>query len=294
MTKDRTNDPFEWLTSPQSLLPFIEMALKDKSDYAVAVHMGCGSSSFGEFVLEQPNVSKVINVDVDANVVQAMQQRSEALGLNMQFACLDFRTERVPADDASIDLVLDKSTLDCTLCSDTSTAALLFEVYRILQVNGTYLMVSFHQQSLLRPLLELLPWTLQHYTMERQVESLSGEPLPPHQGHKTPLNVFLCTKSANADHLDATTEQLAERIHQVNDVWFQQENPLLTGPRKKDLYAKFGTQRISLRQAYDVLFTDGEKEHLTYDNFLEDWRAFGGSQDTMDIEQAIRFLQEMQ
>mmetsp|Transcript_595 Transcript_595/g.1391 ORF Transcript_595/g.1391 Transcript_595/m.1391 type:complete len:117 (+) Transcript_595:637-987(+) len=34
---------------------------------------------------------------------------------------------------------------------------------------------------------------------------------------------------------------------------------------------------LSLEDAYEVIFTEAEREHLTYEHFLEDWVAFATS-----------------
>ena len=93
----------------------------------------------------------------------------------MEFLTLDFTKESLPEHyNNSFDLVLDKSTLDCTLCSDIATASLLLEVYRTLKEDGgVYIVVSFHELDLLLPLLRDLPgalWDVECTTMERQVE----------------------------------------------------------------------------------------------------------------------------
>ena len=67
---------------------------------------------------------------------------------------------------------------------------------------------------------------------------------------------------------------------------------------------------LDLKQCYDILFTEAEKEHLTYDFFLEDWVTYceqqhGGSdkvgvsntefsRDGMTVDVALDFLREMQ
>jgi hypothetical protein len=48
--------------------------------------------------------------------------------------------------DASIDFVIDKSTLDCLLCGGKAfrnTARMLKEVQRVLKTGGIYLVISF-------------------------------------------------------------------------------------------------------------------------------------------------------
>ena len=60
---------------------------------------------------------------------------------------------------------------------------------------------------------------------------------------------------------------------------------------------------LDLKQCYEILFTDAEKEHLAYEYFLEDWEAYCerlGKGDTihpregMTVDIALDFLKEMQ
>ena len=50
---------------------------------------------------------------------------------------------------------------------------------------------------------------------------------------------------------------------------------------------------------YKILFTEAEREHLTYEYFLEDWNAFvekrpNLARDSMSFETSVAFLEEMQ
>jgi hypothetical protein len=117
-------------------------------------------------------------------------------------------------------------------------------------------------------------------------------------------------------------EAVYEHVHRVNDQWFRVQQPLLTPERIQELKGGFGgvilnddderhvdlnptkSKNIPLEKAYHLLFTEAEREHLTFDHFLEDWDAFvemkgfSGNNDrgvrTMTFETAIDFLTEMQ
>ena len=138
-----------------------------------ALHVGCGTSTIGESLAclreRTPNgrllqYGNVVNVDNDRCALKAMQNRWENRRQThtedkhgiMQWECLDFSSDescRLALDgvnqqlmsakntDANnnqggcFDLVLDKSTLDCLLCTESETIAqFLCEVYSALRV----------------------------------------------------------------------------------------------------------------------------------------------------------------
>jgi hypothetical protein len=74
----------------------------------------------------------------------------------------------------------------------------------------------------------------------------------------------------------------------------------MTRKRKNELYQAFETEStlLDLDTSYSVLFTDAEKEHLTFELFLEDWSAFveakGVPSDFLSFATALAFLEEMQ
>ena len=346
--------PFEWLTSPESIGRFVREHVLDGDDHAcndgserkkpTAMHIGCGSSTVGEYLVQELGFSKVVNVDRDRETLEGMAERwsemtnddssnnaeekkdesieqkgsllltpgdystnNDKNDKSMEFWCLDYTSETLPKLYAdSFDLVVDKSTLDCTLCSDCSaTAAFLSEIYRTLSSNhGVYLVISFHEIDLILPLLRDLPgahWTVSHTTMERQVENLNlnkhshaietpksvsieldsendTESIP---SNRKPLNVLIARKlpTCETGGEQIVFEDVVNHVQEVNDRWFQDEQPLLTNERIEDLKAAFfgnddHSKRMELEDAYGVMFTDAEREHLTYEHFLEDWEAF--------------------
>jgi len=110
---------------------------------------------------------------------------------------------------------------------------------------------------------------------------------------------FLSLQSFSLDY-----DAVCRHVKAVNDQWFQEKQPLLTNQRIQDLKLAFSIQSptpkkviaeskakvstnkkrgggdetkskiLSLEEAYKVIFTEAEREHLTYEHFLEDWLAF--------------------
>lgn len=332
--------PFEWLTSPASLRELLtevtsndqsshdgtDSSLRDASSPSSkmrrALHVGSGSSTVGEFLVRELEYDLVLDVDKDEETLFRMKRRWEELCANdiatsssqippkdlcqrLQHVMVDFTQDRIPqAPDASFSLVLDKSTLDCTLCSEDATAALLLEVYRCLAVNGVYILISFHEREMLAPLLQDLPgtnWKVSCRTMERQVENLTSamENTPTAPSHHPPLNVLVARKQSagNEDCHLLSMDEVRDHVHRTNDMWFRQARPLLTHQREEELRRSFANP-LSPQDAYTHLFTELERENLEFDYFMEDWKAFceshGLSEEAIDYNVAIDFLQEMQ
>ncbi len=315
--------PFEWLTSPGSLRSILSTISEGNK---TALHIGSGSSTVGEFLVEELSYHLVIDVDKDEETLQRMKQRWHERCLKtgvdqsrLQHVNVDFTKSSIEqAQDASFSLVLDKSTLDCTLCSEHATAALLVEVYRCMAVGGCYLLISFHEKDLLLPLLRDLPgadWVVTCQTMARQVERLddhsnleSKNPISEdsatshgtdtYSSHHSPLNVLLAQKMEGEGNHHLSIDQTIDHVHRVNDSWFQQSRPLLTRQRHQQLQSSFSLP-LPLPEAYQCLFTEAEREQLTYEYFLEDWNAFCEKRNCqvdsrIDFDVAIEFLKEMQ
>ena len=356
--------PFEWLTSSSSLRPFLCRALGEEGNGKRVLHVGCGSSVLGEQLLEDPcyGVSYVLNVDKDKETLDRMQTRwserrledcsnrstameshrwSEVTTDRLRFQCVDFCHDSIQAPEGSFDLVVDKSTLDCTLCSDRTTASLLVEIYRLLCPNGgVYLLVSFHDKALLQPLLEGLPgadWKIEHHVIKREIEDLisikdvnsgnnsnhqdfersethkdtenersasaawSSGSFNPDESYRRTVNLFLCRRQGTIDDRCALpdAESVYEHVNETTNQWYKTENPMLTSTRISSLGEAFSARLVDLQEAYGIMFTDAEREHLTFDLFLEDWNAFltnrpGLPKHAVSLETAISFLDEMQ
>ena len=396
-TKDDFMRPFEWLTDAPSVIPLIESVLSSLPDASRhdtsrlpprILHVGSGSSVLGESLVETlgDRIAQVVNVDRDGETLQKMETQwklkhnnsdnDDTITSKLQFVPVDFAATSSGQPPISFPaghfhVAMDKSTLDCTLCSDSATAGLLSEVYRLLHPRGgTYICISFHHVDLLRPLLEDLPgadWDVSHQTMNRHVEDLIGinnntrhgtlrgnqSELPPPQPtanneidkekgsngtwasgtfepdeqYRRTVNVMICRRRGDSDDLTNNVldrDALVEHVNNTNDTWFQEHNPMLTAKRKEDIQRLFqehvttttNTTTAShhdddddnnlqlvcdVEVGYTIIFTEEEREHFTYDLFLEDWDAWmpkkrnpSFSKDKMSLAMALEFLEEMQ
>ncbi len=129
--------------------------------------------------------------------------------------------------------------------------------------------------------------------MARQVERLDGSDLPPTKvltdeiivdtssKQHPPLSVLIARKRDHRNVEDANdhdchslkVEEIGDHVRRINDAWFQQSRPLLNAQRTEELRTTF-VQGLPPLEAYQYLFTEAEREDLSYDFFLEDWQAF--------------------
>ena len=211
------------------------------------LHVGSGSSIWAEYLLNHayffPKIAAIVNVDKDEATLQSMrarwvkeQQRHGRRGDDhdsflstdkdewndelsfqrfhkLKFQCVDLVDQPIPHPDGSFDIVLDKSTLDCTLCSDKATAWLLHEVYRLLNPNGgVYILVSFHPLELLLPLLRDCPgtdWIVSYSVIRRQVEDLVKGSSTTMKQDSTSTSDHVGTSDSNGSNNNDTMEGTA-------------------------------------------------------------------------------------
>jgi len=193
--------------NPDTLFP----TAKNKYNRQLQVlHVGCGSSTLGEALLQTfPRYNHVVNVDSDIETLAGMKHRwlrlvekyMEVHGVTaneLPFSgtlCYSFMNFQQNTNGSSIsndndnenenisgldplssqkfDLILDKSTLDCLLCSDDGAAGLLCTVYKHLKRGGVYFLISFHHVDMVMQLLQCpgADWNIQKFVAERSVDS---------------------------------------------------------------------------------------------------------------------------
>jgi EEF1A lysine methyltransferase 4 len=339
-------EPFEWLTSPALLEPILLHVLDVQATKAalgnIVLHVGSGRSCLGEHLLGDPrfNVAQVVNVDMEGDTLRQMEYRwNQRCKNNSQeivvdrnkqqlFLHLNLELDRIDYPDGYFDLVLDKGTLDSTLCVDKAAASLLCQVHRLLKPEtGVYCCVSFHNKDLMRTLLERLPgadWLeVQQFVVDRTVGPIDTNhhvdvrrvvrpPTFEQSDHdatmfRQTVNVFCCRRRRAADSTayELCWDSVERHVIQVLDDWYKVQNPMVTMERENSIRTAIGDNddncaSCALEDAFwKVIFTDAEREHLTYEHFLEDWTAFLEQRphlprDEMTFETAIEFLNEMQ
>ena len=110
-----SKDSFDWLEDYESLKPII-LNLNLSKDSKI-LNLGCGNSPFCEDMYED-GYHNINNIDISNNAIEIMKNR------NLKFK------------DSSIDLAVDKSTIDALLCGNSSylnVAKMLKEVQRVLK-----------------------------------------------------------------------------------------------------------------------------------------------------------------
>ncbi|KAL7526780.1 hypothetical protein ACHAXR_001649 [Thalassiosira sp. AJA248-18] len=157
----------------------------------------------------------------------------------------------------------------------------------------------------------------------------------PDENYRKTVNIFTCRRCCSlaeslTDELSPLPsyildqEQVRRHIQRTCDEWYKTTNPMVTSEREEELRMAFlGAAAakmkiddeekcnqpfsidvtLDLDQCYEILFTEAEKEHLSFEYFLEDWDAYceransdnrimhrGG----MTVAIALDFLKEMQ
>ena len=354
--------PFEWLTNFSSLSHLLAQTYlfpgeSETKGRGRALHVGCGTSTLGECLVEELGYEQVVNADVDREALSAMKERWNARCARndkpeileaMKWQEFDFDKVTETLSDAAFqsgyfDVVVDKSTLDCALCSGDGAAGMIVEAYNALRSDGgVYVCISFNHVDFVGRLLNDCPgadWDVEHVVVKRKVdvpEHLAGrlsantgltsdsvgDVLPteqpnlkqqtsawvdgsfdPDDDYRRQCNVFICRRRKGSSATPIYFNAVRDHLHRVNDAWFQTSNPMVTHTREADLRAAFEARAdggmLPLKDCYAILFTEAEREHLTYEFFLEDWAAFHEShgdlpRDSMTVDTALQFLKEMQ
>jgi len=379
---------FEWLTNFSGLSHFLAKSFlwqesNGRSKRRTVLHVGCGSSTLGESLLRNLNYDVVVNADVDNITLRRMEKRwdvskekelesysrkgKDKIPFHLEegrllWQYLDFNKNVSQGNalngdqynyNSCYDLVLDKSTLDCALCSDSAGGLIRLAHESLNPLGGVYFVISFHHVDFILPLLRDCPgclWNVEHHVAERKLDkpgmddnfdrvnndfanlNVSANGMNNNENlinENSTVNVFICRR-----HLKEQSEELVaaskhthnrihtstdkididvinQHIHRVNDEWFKVHNPMVTHRREDDLKKCFVEQleqescqniheMLPLDLCYNILFTDAEREQLTYNFFLEDWRAYVSEQENdfpggeMTCSTAVKFLAAMQ
>lgn len=108
------------------------------------LNIGCGNALFSEDLYDDgfPNQ---LNIDISSVVIAQMRERNIQSRPEMQWEIMDC-CDMKGVESNSVDIVIDKSTMDALLCGDNSfvnVAKMIKETQRILKPNGVYFVISY-------------------------------------------------------------------------------------------------------------------------------------------------------
>ena len=135
---------FDWLEDYSSLKSIIsELIPEENKKISKILNLGCGNSLLCEEMYDD-GYKNIINIDLSETVIKYMEKRNKEIRKKLKFFVMDCRELNI--NDNSIDLAIDKSTIDALLCGENSfinVAKMLKEVQRVLKIGGYYLMISY-------------------------------------------------------------------------------------------------------------------------------------------------------
>ena len=135
------NSTFDWLEDYKTLKDIIDN-LSIPKETGKIINLGCGNSEFSENMYDD-GYHNIYNIDISKNVINIMKKRNEKRP-EMSFEVMDVRDLKY--ENNSIDLAVDKSTIDALLCGENSyinVAKMIKEVQRVLKVGGYYMIISY-------------------------------------------------------------------------------------------------------------------------------------------------------
>ena len=245
---------FEWL--PDLDLATVEPLVASIDRDGLCVVPGCGTSCVSATLRDGWGFRRVLSLDSDAAAIDFMRARQRDDARRCDFVVADATDCADVVADGAAALVVDKSTLDCLLCSDA--AAYACSVARMLAVGGCFLVMSFHDAEFLKAALcAALP-----FCVEREVVREKDVAL-------------LLRRTAGAWEPEAVAAALLR--------------PTVPPERLARLRASWGGAR-PLREAYDLLFSDALKAEYAF----ADFEADAGSADRWSLDDALAFLRRTQ
>ena len=187
--------PFDWLSSPDALDPFIREALQDVEDVKPQIlHIGCGSSLLSHHLQNHVEVpQQVHNVDYSKVVIEAERKRELALRKDVN-ACMRWDAVDLLGHASLVQactrgaysIVIDKSTSDAISCAKDVVCPIPYPITITKEVTGSRRVgvepkeIPIHPLHIMAVHLALVAkpgarWISLSYTSERY-PFLEGEP----------------------------------------------------------------------------------------------------------------------
>eukprot|EP00956_Cyclotella_meneghiniana_P007700 scaffold10321_cov69-Cyclotella_meneghiniana.AAC.2 len=130
----------------------------------------------------------------------------------------------------------------------------------------------------------------------------------PDNHYKQNVSVFTCRRlpsSLKTSNCALDRDAVCQHVEDMCNEWYKTINPMVTAERKEEISLAFtkvttdDCDYLDLKQCYNILFTELEKEHLTFAYFLEDWQVYCEKhgytkRNCVTLHMALDFLREMQ
>ncbi|OQR91607.1 hypothetical protein ACHHYP_04531 [Achlya hypogyna] len=142
----RTTNPDEWyLSFEHDAMKVLTPHVRGLNHGAVVMHLGCGASAIANALATAMQCQfLLVNMDFSAIVLRQLKEKEAGTIVPVDFLQMDARY--LPYRNATIDLIVDKGTLDSILSDstkqDTNSRLITSELCRILRPGGKLLSVS--------------------------------------------------------------------------------------------------------------------------------------------------------
>ncbi|KAI9502199.1 hypothetical protein GGI26_003875 [Coemansia sp. RSA 1358] len=157
---------FDWFKTYKDLEALFEKHIGSKG--ARILMLGCGNSMLSGDMYEA-GYQNIVNVDYSDVVIEQMRQRTNHMN-KMKWEVMDVR--ELGMDDGSIDVAIDKGTLDALMCEKgdvwepsaelcENVGREVSEVDRVLATGGKFIWITFGQPHFRRRHLERDSWDIE-------------------------------------------------------------------------------------------------------------------------------------
>ncbi|KAJ2726215.1 hypothetical protein GGI07_000692 [Coemansia sp. Benny D115] len=161
-----TNETFDWFKTYKDLSPIFARHIPNKKSRIVM--LGCGNSTLSGDMYDA-GYQNILNVDYSDVVIEQMRQRTMHQ-TEMTWEVMDVCDLKIA--DRSVDVALDKGTLDALMCDKgdvwqpseelcRKVAGEVDEVDRVLRAGGKFIWITFGQPHFRRRHLERDSWTIE-------------------------------------------------------------------------------------------------------------------------------------
>uniref|UniRef100_A0AC35TMP5 Methyltransf_11 domain-containing protein n=1 Tax=Rhabditophanes sp. KR3021 TaxID=114890 RepID=A0AC35TMP5_9BILA len=244
--------PFEWYGKYEDVAGIIEhyMKVNDK-----IFQIGCGSSELAENLYDN-GFRNVESIDTNTAVIRDQSRKNVLTRPELSFKVES--ATKVPNPDQSINIVIDKGTLDALYPNDFDDShvqmveSMFNEVKRILTVNGRYLVISLLQNHILEKIVSFFRFTNQYSI---RVHCCDGDV----SEFPMPLFVVVITKFKVSmpmvlpiEYMQNNPIKVVKKIPELGELI-----DIMAGEREFNMFAALKTKNFNEPACMDICKLDG-------------------------------------